>query len=151
MDIENAKLLRFSRFSKAENEYFDFLGFTYSWVVSKNGKDIMKYTTSKIKFKSSVQKIKLWIKGNRNKWLLNIIKSLNIKLKYYYNYYCIIVNYKILEKMDSIVKQLLFKWMNRRSQRKSFNWTRFNKLMRDSYKIQKPFIEKDNGQMQFQI
>ena len=148
---EKTKLLRFSRFSKAENEKFDFLGFTYSWVVSKNGKDIIRYTTSKSKFKISVQKIKLWIKENRNKRLHNIIKSLNIKLKGYYNYYGVIGNYKMLEKMDSIVKRLLFKWMNRRSQRKSFNWTRFNKLMRDNYKIQKPFIEKDNGQMQFQI
>ena len=145
---EKTKLLRFS---KAENEKFDFLGFTYSWVVSKNGKDIIRYTTSKSKFKISVQKIKLWIKENRNKRLHNIIKSLNIKLKGYYNYYGVIGNYKMLEKMDSIVKRLLFKWMNRRSQRKSFNWTRFNKLMRDNYKIQKPFIEKDNGQMQFQI
>ena len=148
---EKTKLLRFSRFSKAENEKFDFLGFTYSWVVSKNGKDIIRYTTSKSKFKISVQKIKLWTKENRNKRLHNIIKSLNTKLKGYYNYYGVIGNYKMLEKMDSIVKQLLFKWMNRRSQRKSFNWTRFNKLMRDNYKIQKPFIEKDNGQMQFQI
>ncbi|WP_202711009.1 group II intron maturase-specific domain-containing protein [Sporosalibacterium faouarense] len=87
---------------------------------------MITHTKSKNKFKSSVQKIKKWIKENRNNRLKTIIDLLNIKLKDYYNYYGVVGNYNMLEKMNLIVKRLLYKWMNRRSQKRSFNWKEFN-------------------------
>ncbi|MFZ3580339.1 hypothetical protein [Virgibacillus sp. DJP39] len=44
----------------------------------------------------------------------------------YYNYYCITDNTETVEKFLYRVKKLLFKRMNRRSQRKSFSWDKFN-------------------------
>lgn len=145
------KLIKFSRFSKERNGKFDFLGFTFKWKVSLKGKDVITHTTSKKKFNASVQKIKQWIKENRNCRLRKLIDLLNIKLRGYYNYYGVIGNYKMLKRMDAIVKMLLYKWMNRRSQRRSFNWTEFNKKLRRNYPLQKPFIEATNEQMVFQI
>jgi len=148
---EKTNLIKFSRFSKDRNGSFDFLGFTYRWIVSRKGKDIIRYTTSKKKFKTSVQKIKQWIKENRNKRIRKLIDLLNIKLKGYYNYYGLVGNYKMLDKMDVIVKRLLYKWLNRRSQRRSFNWIEFNDKIRRYYPIQKPFIESLNKQLVMNI
>lgn len=148
---EKTKLIKFSRFSKEKNGSFDFLGFTFRWIVSRKGKDVISHTTSKKKFNASTKKIKQWIKENRNCRLRKLIDLLNIKLRGYYNYYGIIGNYKMLEKMDSLVKRLLYKWLNRRSQRRSFNWEDFNKKLKQRLPIQKPFIESLNKQMVFDI
>jgi len=144
---EKTKLIKFSRFSKDRNGEFDFLGFTFRWITSRKGKDIISHTTSKNKFKASIQKIKEWIKENRNNRLRKLIDLLNIKLKGYYNYYGVIGNYKMLEKMNFIVKRLLYKWMNRRSQRRSFNWKEFSKKLKERYPIQRPFTESLDKQM----
>lgn len=148
---DKTKLIKFSRFSKERNGTFDFLGFTFQWKISRKGKDIVTHTTSKKKFNASVQAIKQWIKENRNCRIRKLFNRFNVKLRGYYNHYGLIGNSKMLWKMDSIVKQLLYKWLNRRSQRRSFNWKDFNKKLKQNYPIIKPFIEKQNGQMVFQF
>ena len=148
---EKTKLIKFSRFSKERNGEFDFLGFSFNWRVSNNGKDIITHTTSKAKFKASVQKFKQWIKKSRNKRLRKLIDQLNIKLIGYYNYYGLIGNYKMLEKMLTIVKKLLYNWLNRRSQRRSFNWIEFKKKLKNNYPLLKPYVESRNEQVELQI
>ncbi|MTI66540.1 MAG: hypothetical protein FH753_08060 [Firmicutes bacterium] len=148
---EKTKLIKFSRFSKNRNGDFDFLGFTYRWEISRKGKDIITHKTSKKKFNLSVQKIKEWIKKNRHCRIRKLIDQLNRKLKGYYNYYGVTGNYTMLEKMNLIVKRLLYKWLNRRSQRKSFNWKDFGKKLKERYQIQKPFIESRDKQMELFI
>ena len=43
----------------------------------------------------------------------------------YYNYYCITDNTQSVNKFRDKIGYLLYKWLNRRSQRKSFNWDKF--------------------------
>lgn len=121
--------------------------------MSKKGKDIISTTTSKKKFKSSVQKIKQWIKSNRNQRIRKIIDLLNKKLKGYYNYYGVIGNRMMLERIEKIILRLLYKWLNRRSQRRSFNWKEFTRKIREFYPLQKIFIERipKEEQMAFNI
>ena len=94
-----------------------------------------------------LQKLKKWIKENRHNRIRKIIDSLNVKLRGYYNYYGVVGNYRMLEKIDTITKRLLYKWLNRRSQRRSFNWKEFKIKLKKYYPIQKPFIETLNQQM----
>ena len=148
---EKTNLIKFSRFSKDRNGSFDFLGFTFKWIVSRKGKDIINTSTSKVKFNASMQKLKQWLKENRNLRLRKLIGLLNKKLKGYYNYYGVIGNSKMLKKMDRIIKKLLFKWMNRRSQRRSFNWDQFNHKINNHYPIQKIFIESSWKQTELTI
>ena len=148
---EKTKLIKFSRFSKDRNGDFDFLGFTFRWSTSRKGKDLITHTTSKKKFNASAKRIKQWIRENRNCRIRKLIDLLNIKLKGYYNYYGIVGNYKMLEKMDLVIKRLLYKWLNRRSQRRSFNWIDFKKKLRERYPVQRPFIESLNEQMVLNI
>ncbi|WP_201786625.1 group II intron maturase-specific domain-containing protein [Clostridium tepidiprofundi] len=64
-----------------------------------------------------------------------LVKKLNRKLQGYYRYYGITDNSASLNKFRDCVKRRLYKTLNRRSQRKSFNWEEFYKLSK-VYKIQ---------------
>ncbi len=147
---EKTNLIKFSRFSKERNGSFDFLGFSFHWKVSRKGKDIIARITSKKKFKTSVQKLKQWIKENRNIRIRKLIDLLNAKLRGYYNYYGMVGNYQMIIKMDNVVKRLLYKWLNRRSQRRSFNWQEFKEKLKKHYPLIKPFTENTNEQMKIQ-
>src|SRR6266852_3574081 len=57
-------------------------------------------------------------------------KLLNAKLRGYYNYYGVRGNYESLDKFFYQVRRLHLKWLNRRSQRPSYNWTGYDELIR---------------------
>ena len=65
---------------------------------------------------------------------------MNRSLSGYYNYYCITDNLTAVENFLDEVKKLLFKWINRRSQRKSFSWDKFN-LFLQRYPLPTPRIK----------
>lgn len=75
-----------------------------------------------------------------------MISKLNDKLRGYYNYYGAIKNWNKIQQFQGIVKKLLYKWLNRRSQRRSFNWIQFNEKMK-WYNLQSPFIKKESKQL----
>jgi group II intron reverse transcriptase/maturase len=105
---------------------FDFLGFTHYSDKDSNGITIVKRKTSKKKYKASLLKVKEWLKQNRHSPTKELMKMLKIKLQGYCRYYGVTNNrYAVSDFIDE-TKRLLFKWLNRRSQRKSFDWSRFN-------------------------
>src|SRR5690554_7754915 len=65
----------------------------------------------------------------RNRRLKTIFKKLNSKLRGYYNYYGLKNNYDSLEEFFNISMKILYKWLNRRSQRRSMNWDKFNEIV----------------------
>ena len=68
-----------------------------------------------------------------------LFAKVNRKLVGYYNYYGVTGNYKSLNSFVYQVTELLFKWLNRRSQRKSYNWEGFKELIK-YFGIAKPRI-----------
>jgi len=136
---EKTRVISFSRFRKEEQTSFDFLGFEFRWKVSRSGQDIIRRKTSKKKFKQALSRFTEWIKMYRNKRKTWIFKRLNMKLRGYYNYYGIIGNIKSLLKYFNGVMRLLFKWLNRRSQRKSYNYKGFRELC-NHFKVLRPRI-----------
>ncbi len=148
---EKTNLIKFNRFTKKWNGTFDFLGFTYKWTVNRNGKETVLKTTSKKKFNASVQKIKHWLKKSRHFRIRKLIDLLNIKLLGYYNYYGVYGNLGMLQKMDVVVKKLLYKWLNRRSQRRSFTWRELSDKLERCYPLQRPFIVKTYKQVVINI
>jgi len=70
----------------------------------------------------------------------------------YWNYYCVIANDKLTWRYNRAVMGLVFKWLNRRSQRKSFTWAQFLKNWKGSWQIPTPrVVEKWKGQQPSQI
>lgn len=136
---DKTKLIEFGRFAKQNRlkrglgkpETFDFLGFThYCSTSKKTGKFRVKRKTSKKKYKQKVQEFNKWIKENRNKPLAQLMDIIKRKLIGHFNYYGITDNYECLLKYFCVVKKLMFKWLNRRSQKKSYSTTTFKQMLK---------------------
>jgi len=136
---EKTNIIRFTRFRKEENSSFEFLGFEFRWGASAQGKDIIKRRTSRKKLRKSLQAFKEWCKESRNSRLMKLFEELNSKLRGYYNYYGIIGNFDSINEFYQNTIKTLYKWLNRRSQRRSFNWSQFRRTL-DRYRIMRPRI-----------
>ena len=145
---DKTRLIEFGRFAMerrnkrglGKTETFDFLGFTHYCGKSKNGKFRVKRKTCKKKFKQKVQEYKMWIKQNRNGQLKNIIITTKKKLTGHYNYYGITDNIDSIRKYHYCINKLLFKWLNRRSQRKSYTPEQFKQMLK-VFELPKPTIK----------
>lgn len=122
---EKTNIISFSRFRKEEKTKFEFLGFEFRWGVSAKVGDIIKRRTAPGKLRKSLTALTEWCKEMRNKRLRKIFPKLIAKLRGYNNYYGLIGNYSSLSRFYEHVKRILYKWLNRRSQRRSFNLAEF--------------------------
>jgi RNA-directed DNA polymerase len=139
LSIEKTNIISFSRFRKEENTKFEFLGFEFRWGVSRKGCDTLKRRTSRSKLSKSIATFKEWCKENRNKRLRRLLPLLISKLRGYYNYYGLIGNYESLRQFYTQAMRILYKWLNRRSQRRSFNFTEFTACIK-RYQVPQPRI-----------
>lgn len=106
---------------------FEFLGFRFYLGKSLKGVIIPKLKTSGKRFRSKLNKLKDWAKQARNKSPLGEIwKTFCSKLRGHVQYYGVSFNTKMVEKFLYEAKKIIFKWLNRRSQRKSFYWNKFD-------------------------
>lgn len=129
---------------------FDFLGFTHYCGKSRHGKFRVKRKTSRKKFKISVAKAKEWIKTHRHIPVPDIMEMLKRKLQGYYQYYAVTDNSDALCRYKVQIERLLFKWLNRRSQKKSCGWDKFQKLLR-KYPLPRPKILVNIFDMRWEI
>ena len=138
--LEKTKILEFGRFAKQNRakrglgnpETFDFLGFTfYCSVDGKKEFFRCKVKTSKKKFRSKVKAMKEWVKNNRMMPVGDLIKMINQKLRGHSQYYGVTDNTRGVKSYLNVVKWLLIKWLNRRSERRSYTLdTFFNGLLK---------------------
>lgn len=151
LSMDKTKILIFNRNRLKDNKRFDFLGFEFHWGISRKGKRIIKRRTSRNKIRRSLFNFSIWCKRNRSVKLWKFMTKLNSKLRGYYQHYGVIGNFGSINEFAYLSRRILFKWLNRRSQRKSFNWSEFNRKM-SYYNLQKPFIsEKRNFQYVFNL
>jgi RNA-directed DNA polymerase len=106
---------------------FDFLGFTFYLGTSRNGKYIIpKLKSSGKRITSKLKNVAVWMKRIRNRYPLRYIWRLFCsKLRGHIQYYGVSFNAKGVGIFLDKAKRIFFKWINRRSQRKSFNWEKF--------------------------
>jgi hypothetical protein len=134
---EKSKIIQFGRFAEADclkqgkrkPDTFDFLGFTHYCSKGRNGKFRVKRKTSRKKFNAKVKAFKVWIKSVRNQHILDIWSAVRLKLVGHYRYYGITDNFSMLKNFLLVVQKLLYKWLNRRSQRRSFTYEMFDKFL----------------------
>jgi group II intron reverse transcriptase/maturase len=136
--------MRFSRFHKEDKKHFVFLSFEFRWGTSRLGRTILKKRTSRKKLRKSIADFALWCRENRHVRMSVLFDGVNNKLRGYYNYYGVCGNYDSLNTFYFFAKRNLFKWLNRRSQRKSYNWRAFNDLIRQFRLIKPRIVERTN-------
>jgi hypothetical protein len=136
---EKTQIIEFSHCKALAKTTFDFLGFEFRWIVGRSRKPILMRRTSRNKLRASLANFKAWFQEHSGLPKEILFAKLNRKLLGYYNYYGVTGNFQSLNSFDYQVKGLLFKWLNRRSQRKSYNWKGFKELLR-RFEIAKPRI-----------
>lgn len=109
---------------KGENS-FDFLGFTHYVGKDKNGSKRVKRKTSKKKYKASLLRCKEWMKNNRILPVKDFMKIIKAKIQGHCNYYGVTDNRRMVGNFIDECRSLIFKWLNRRSQKKSFDWSKY--------------------------
>ena len=119
---------------------FDFLGFTHYCDISRKGKFIVGRKTSVKKFRMKCKEMNNWLRKIRNyrkakEWW----PVLQAKLRGHYQYYGVSGNMRSLRRFYSQTLRMTLKWLNRRSQRKSFNRTSFEKYL-EHYPLPEPRI-----------
>lgn len=144
LNEEKTKLVSFSKIKFRQGirqETFDFLGFTFYWGKSQRGIVIPKLKTRGKTLSSKLKKVNDWARRNRNRYkLVKLWKIFCMKLAGHQNYYGVSHNTKYVEIFLDRAVRIMFKWINRRSQKRSFAWDKF-KLFLEKWPPPKAYVK----------
>lgn len=126
---DKTRLIIFSRYAEDRARHstllsgtFDYLGFTHYWTKKWS----MRHRTSRKKFRQKVRAMKQWLREMRHRLPLpQLWVRLKAKLRGHYAYYGVSFNFEAIQRFYACTRKLVFKWLNRCSQRKRWNWERF--------------------------
>lgn len=134
---DKTRILPFGKNSTSKDS-FDFLGFLHVNGKTRYGKYTVGHLISrkkKVVFKANLKK---WVKDNRNLDFDILLAKLNRKLIGTNNYYSVSGAIKEVRGLYNHAYWVVYKWINRRSQRKSFTRDKFNVVWNE--RIKKPYI-----------
>jgi group II intron reverse transcriptase/maturase len=133
LNEEKTRLVPFSKRARRRGEQqgaFDFLGFTFYLGQSRRGAVIPKLKTSGKRLRSKLKRVGEWARKARNVLPLNVLWSVfGAKLRGHIQYYAVSFNGKAVKEFHCQAKRIMLRHLNRRSQRKSFNWARFERFV----------------------
>lgn len=133
LNEEKTKLVAFDKKAMeqgVEQGTFDFLGFTFYLGKARSGRIITKLKTRAKTLRMKLKKVNVWMKQVRNKKSLKEIwKILKAKIRGHVQYYGVSHNSDQVEIFLYATRRVVFKWLNRRSQRKSFTWEQFQRFL----------------------
>jgi len=133
LSVEKTKIIKFGRKAWTQSQKegkkldtFNFLGFTHYCAKSRKGHFVISHKTAKENLNRKLKETKEWIKHVRGvlpqrAWW----PMLKAKLTGHYNYFGISGNTRCLKQFYWQVTKIAFKWINRRSQRKSMTGKMF--------------------------
>jgi len=135
LEIEPTKtrVLRFGRFAKRDAQaraeqlaVFDFLGFTHYCGTSRAGRFKLKWRSAKKRFRAKLRAMREWLRSSLRMPLEELWRSVNRRLQGHYAYYNVSDNWMGVMEFRRRTQLALYWVLNRRSQRRSFNWNEFN-------------------------
>jgi hypothetical protein len=136
--VEDRSLLRLiARFLKGgvleEGKYletFDFLGFTHYCDRTRRGFFKLGRKTSSKKFRQKAKELNLWLKKVRSAAPLKEWRPiLKTKLTGHYRYHGVSGNHPALRRYSTLASKLAYKWINRRSQKKSYTFAKYLRFL----------------------
>jgi group II intron reverse transcriptase/maturase len=134
LELTKTRLVEFGRFAEEQArrggqrpKTFDFLGFTHYCGHTRNGSFKVKRKTSTKKYHAKLKATKEWLQRERSRLKKGeLLRQAKLKLAGHLHYYAITDNGAMCHSFRYQVTRLLYKWLNRQSQRRSYNWERFN-------------------------
>ena len=136
---DKTRVIPFTRQQVPGHTSFDFLGFEFRWGRDRAGKPHLKRRTSRKKRRNSLKRVTDWCKEKCRHRLKDLFRELNAKLRGYYQYYGVNGNSASLHEFFTCVMRTLFKWLKRRSQRRSYTGTGFRDLWHH-FRVERPRI-----------
>lgn len=132
LNTEKTKVIGFSRNLQnkgIKQETFQFLGFTFFIGRSRKGRSVVKIKTASKTYRTKLRAITEWCKKNRNRFRLRYLwKIFQAKIRGHIQYYGVSHNYRTVSTFIHEARRIFFKWINKRSQKKSFDWKKFEKF-----------------------
>jgi group II intron reverse transcriptase/maturase len=133
---KKSRIIEFGRqaWEKAKREggrvaTFDFLGFTHHCATTQKGRFKLGRKTASKKLRAKLTAMNEWLKSVRNAGPLKAWwPVLRAKLQGHYNYYGVSGNMRALKAFEWMAVKWAFKWINRRSQKRSYNWEQFKRF-----------------------
>lgn len=111
---------------KTKGGIIGFVGFILYWGKSRITKATLKVRTAPERYKRAIQNFLGWLKANCNRLPTKALwQSIAARLRGHYNYYAVSHNGKQVFRFYFTCVKLVFKWMNRRSQKRSYTWPEF--------------------------
>ena len=130
---EKTRIVEFGRYARENSRKkgckpgsFSFLGFTHFCDKGRKGYFKVGRKTDRKKFSVKIKEMNKWLKAVRNTskpkawWPI-----LAAKLRGHFHYYGVSGNYGGISQFYQRTIRLIVKWLNRRSQKKSYNWEQF--------------------------
>jgi len=144
---EKTRTISFGRFERQnatrqgrKANTFDFLGFTHYCGLSRKGGFLLGRKTSGKRFRKACKQMNSWLRQVRGVMRIEDIWAvLSSKLRGHYNYYGVSGNSRMITKFGFVTLCLVRKWLNRRSQRKSFTWKQMHAYL-GHYPLPRPRI-----------
>ena len=130
--------IAFGRFARADArkrsekpKEFTFLGFTHYCGKSRNGHFKVKRRTSRKKMGQSLEKFQEWAGKARSVLSKGeMIRAARIRVCGHLKYYAITDNAHQCNNYDYRATRILYKWLNRKSQRRAYNWKQFGQVLK---------------------
>jgi RNA-directed DNA polymerase len=136
---EKTRILRFSRFHPSRKRRFTFVGFEFYWNKDRQGAPRVQRRTARKRLQAASHRIKEWIRAHRHLPGREFFQRLNSRLQGHYNYYGVRGNARPLHRFYQGAITCAFKWLNRRSQRRSYSWAQFKRVL-DLVRVAVPCI-----------
>jgi hypothetical protein len=109
---------------------FTFLGFTHYCGKTQQGYFKVKRRTSRKKLGQSLRKFKDWAQKARSVLTTGeMIRAARQRVIGHLNYYAITDNARRCGNYVYHATRILYKWLNRKSQRRTYNWTQFYQVL----------------------
>ena len=148
--LEKTQCIEFGRFAREsarkrgrKPQEFTFLGFTHYCGKTRNGYFKVKRRTSRKKFGLSLGRFTDWARSSRNKLSKGqMLGRAVIRVRGHLNYYAITDNSGKCRSYVYHARRILFKWINRKSQRPSYTWQGFQQALHKC-RWPNPYIRKD--------
>jgi group II intron reverse transcriptase/maturase len=112
-----------------KTETFSFLGFTHYMGTSRRGRPMCKVKSDHKRIQKKLLELKDKLKSLRLLGHSLMVQFISQHLRGHFQYYGVSSNTPTLTRYRDRVLKLLFKWLNRCSQRRSMTWGNFMKLI----------------------
>lgn len=129
LNLDKTRIVPFS--AHAPKGTVSLLGFEMYWGIKRGLGKVLKVKTIPKRLHRAMQNFSAWIKANRNrKTLATLWQEAAKKLVGHYNYYGVMSNDSKLSHFHWFCVGSMYRWLNRRSQKRSYTWEQFLRRLR---------------------